>query len=100
MLLADLALLGPATQHPDRALLLRRDCHVPMVSIRVTHIRSVLHMLDRIRAAWSILRGTHKAIPAEASWYIGTVAPTFTIYPTNTTATATNVRWAFPQESA
>jgi hypothetical protein len=55
-------------------------------------------LLDRIRAAWSVLRGTHKAVPVGASWYIGT-APiiTNTYWPT---ATATNVRWTFPQESA
>jgi hypothetical protein len=51
-------------------------------------------MLDRIRAAWSILRGTHKAIPVGASWYIGTAPSYMQSWPTTTSAT--NVHWTFP----
>ena len=30
-------------------------------------------MKDRIMAAWSVLRGTHKAVPVKASWFLGNV---------------------------
>jgi hypothetical protein len=43
-------------------------------------------MKSRIKAAWSVLRGTHKAIPMEASWFVGS-QPYYSIQPWATTAT-------------
>lgn len=28
-------------------------------------------MINRIRAAWSVLRGTHQAVPVAAKWFYG-----------------------------
>jgi hypothetical protein len=35
-------------------------------------------MKDRILAAWSVLRGTHQAVPQDASWVSGLTIHPFT----------------------
>jgi hypothetical protein len=49
-------------------------------------------MKDRILAAWSVLRGTRKAVPLNASWVSG-----LTLYPfTNSTGSSSTYTVTIP----